>query len=127
MIAKQNVFKHALKERQQIGMFSTLGSTTLLELLAGCGFDWILIDTEHSANDLPEVVAQLQVLRGTTVSPIVRPAWSDMIAVKRILDAGAQTLLFPSISNAEEARHAVPVFPRLLGSAHHHNSTQASK
>ncbi len=107
MIAKQNVFKHALKERQQIGMFSTLGSTTLLELLAGCGFDWILIDTEHSANDLPEVVAQLQVLRGTTVSPIVRPAWSDMIAVKRILDAGAQTLLFPSISNAEEARHAV--------------------
>jgi 4-hydroxy-2-oxoheptanedioate aldolase len=102
-----NRFKRALHQRQQIGMFSTLGSNVLAELLAGCGFDWILLDTEHSPNDMPEVISQLQAMSAFDVSPIVRPAWSDMIQVKRFLDAGAQTLLFPCIQSAEEAAAAV--------------------
>jgi 4-hydroxy-2-oxoheptanedioate aldolase len=107
MISKPNTFKRALHERQQIGMFSTLGSPALVELLSGCGFDWILLDTEHSPNDLPEVIAQLQAITSFDAHPIVRPAWSDMVLVKRLLDAGALTLLLPNISNAEEASTAV--------------------
>jgi 4-hydroxy-2-oxoheptanedioate aldolase len=102
-----NRFKRSLNQRQQIGMFSTLGSPMLAELLAGCGFDWILLDTEHSPNDMPEVIAQLQAMSAFEVSPIVRPAWSDMVLVKRYLDAGAQTLLFPCIQSAAEAAAAV--------------------
>ncbi|MDB6141655.1 MAG: 2,4-dihydroxyhept-2-ene,7-dioic acid aldolase [Pseudomonas sp.] len=102
-----NHFKQALVERQQIGMFSTLGSNTLVELLAGCGFDWIMLDTEHSPNDMSELISQLQAMSAHEVCPIVRPAWSDMIMIKRILDAGAQTLLIPSIQSAEEAVTAV--------------------
>jgi len=107
MQTKINTFKRALRERQQIGMFSTLGSNVLAELLAGCGFDWILLDTEHSPNDMPEVISQLQAMSAFEVNAIVRPAWSDMVLVKRYLDAGAQTLLFPCIGSAEEARQAV--------------------
>jgi 4-hydroxy-2-oxoheptanedioate aldolase len=88
-------------------MFSTLGSNVLAELLAGCGFDWIMLDTEHSPNDMPEVISQLQAMSAFDVNAIVRPAWSDMILVKRLLDAGAQTLLFPCIQSAEEAAAAV--------------------
>lgn len=102
-----NRFKQALHARQQIGMFSTLASNTLVELFAGCGFDWILLDTEHSPNDMGEVIAQLQVIAGSSVSAIVRPAWSDAVLVKRLLDAGAQTLLFPCVQSAEEAAAAV--------------------
>lgn len=102
-----NSFKQALSEKQQIGIFSTLGSSNLAELLAGCGYDWILIDTEHSPNDMHEIVSQLQAMSAFDAHPIVRPAWADMILVKRCLDAGAQTLLFPSIQNAEEAASAV--------------------
>jgi 4-hydroxy-2-oxoheptanedioate aldolase len=103
-----NRFKQALQQgRQQLGFFSTLGSSTLAELFAGCGFDWILLDTEHSPNDLPEVIAQLQAMAAFDVSPIVRPAWSDMVMIKRLLDAGAQTLLIPCVQSAEEARAAV--------------------
>jgi 4-hydroxy-2-oxoheptanedioate aldolase len=103
-----NRFKLALQQgRQQIGFFSTLGSPVLAELFAGCGFDWILIDTEHSPNDVPEVIAQLQAMAAFNVSPVVRPAWSDMVTVKRLLDAGAQTLLIPCVQSAEEARAAV--------------------
>ena len=107
MKTKVNRFKRALGQRQQIGMFSTLGSNVLAELLAGCGFDWILLDTEHSPNDMPEVISQLQAMSAFDVNAIVRPAWSDMILVKRLLDAGAQTLLFPCIQSAEEAAAAV--------------------
>lgn len=102
-----NRFKAALGQRQQLGMFSTLASNTLAELLAGCGFDWILLDTEHSPNDVGEVIAQLQAMARFEVSAIVRPAWSDMVLVKRLLDAGAQTLLFPNVQSAQEAQAAV--------------------
>jgi 4-hydroxy-2-oxoheptanedioate aldolase len=104
---KTNRFKRGLLERQQVGIFSTLGGNTLTELLGGCGFDWILIDTEHSPNEMPDVIMQLQVLAATDVSPVVRPAWSDMILIKRLLDAGAQTLLIPSVQSAREAEQAV--------------------
>lgn len=102
-----NSFKRNLGRRQQIGLFSTLASPTLAELLADCGFDWILIDTEHSPNELPAVIDHLRVLAAAGVAPIVRPAWSDMVQVKRLLDSGAQTLLFPYVQSAEEAKRAV--------------------
>ncbi|EJW11362.1 2,4-dihydroxyhept-2-ene-1,7-dioic acid aldolase [Rhodovulum sp. PH10] len=102
-----NHFKRALTERQQIGLWSTLRSNMLAELFACCGYDWILIDTEHSPNEVPDIVAQLQAMSAYPTSAVVRPAWSDMILVKRLLDAGAQTLLFPCIQSAQEAREAV--------------------
>jgi 4-hydroxy-2-oxoheptanedioate aldolase len=107
MNVPKNRFKEALGKRQQLGVWSTLSSNLLAELFAGCGFDWILFDTEHSPNELPDLIAQLQAISSHSISAVVRPAWSDMILVKRILDAGAQTLLFPNIQNAEEARAAV--------------------
>lgn len=102
-----NTFKRNLKQRQQLGMFSTLASPLLIEAFGACGFDWILIDTEHSPNEMPNVVAQLQALKGMPAQPIVRPAWSDMVLIKRMLDAGAQSLLLPYIQTAEEAAAAV--------------------
>ena len=106
MAAPRNVFKDRLRS-QQIGLFATLNSPALAELLAGTGFDWILIDTEHSPGEMGDVVAQLHALQGHTVSVIVRPAWSDMVLIKRLLDAGAQTLLIPNVQTAQEAAAAV--------------------
>lgn len=106
MAAPRNVFKDRLRS-QQIGLFSTLNSPALAELLAGTGFDWILIDTEHSPGEMGDVVAHLHALQGRKVSVIVRPAWSDMVLIKRLLDAGAQTLLIPNVQTAQEAAGAV--------------------
>lgn len=108
MPAPVNTFLRRLRGReQQIGIFSTLNSPPVLELLAAAGFDWILIDTEHSASEVPDVVAQLQVLAAFEVSALVRPAWSDPVLIKRLLDAGAQTLLVPYIETADAAAAAV--------------------
>ena len=91
-----NTFKRAIKEgRQQIGLWSSLSSHISVEILAGTGFDWLLIDTEHSPNDLPMVYSQLQAAVGGTAHPIVRPPWNDMVTIKRYLDAGVQTFLIP--------------------------------
>ncbi len=103
-----NAFKKALKEgKQQIGLWSSLGSNMVAEGIAHSGFDWILLDTEHSPNELPGLVAQLQAMKGGTATPIVRPAWNDAVLVKRLLDIGVQSLLFPFVQTVEEAKRAV--------------------
>ena len=103
----KNLFKAKLGKQQQIGCFMTLGSSGLTELLAACGFDWILIDTEHSPIEVPDIINHLRAVNTPDVSALVRPAWNDMVTIKRILDQGAQTLLIPYVENAEEARQAV--------------------
>jgi 4-hydroxy-2-oxoheptanedioate aldolase len=103
-----NAFKKALKQgKKQIGLWSSLGSNMVAEGIAHSGFDWILLDTEHSPNELPGLVSQLQAMKGGTATPIVRPAWNDAVLVKRLLDIGVQSLLFPFVQTVEEAKRAV--------------------
>jgi 4-hydroxy-2-oxoheptanedioate aldolase len=103
-----NAFKRALKAgKAQIGLWSSLSSNYSVEVVAGAGFDWILLDSEHSPADLENLLAQLQAVAPYPTQPIVRVPWNDMVWVKRVLDIGAQTLLVPYVSTAEEARHAV--------------------
>ncbi len=104
----RNEFKRALLAgKVQIGLWGSLSSSYTAEVIAGAGFDWILIDTEHSPADLENVLAQLQALAAYPTSAVVRVPWNDMVTIKRTLDLGAQSLLIPQITTAEEARDAV--------------------
>jgi 4-hydroxy-2-oxoheptanedioate aldolase len=104
----QNPFKRALKaNRAQIGLWSSLSSNYSVEVIAGAGFDWILLDCEHSPNELESVLAQLQAAAPYPTHPVVRVPWNDMVNIKRVLDVGAQSLLIPYVSSAEEAKAAV--------------------
>ncbi|OCW55969.1 aldolase/citrate lyase family protein [Hoeflea olei] len=104
----RNDFKHAIAEgRQQIGLWVTLPSGFTAEALATCGYDWLLLDTEHSVGDPMTVFEQLQAVAPHPVSAVVRPVSNDIAVIKRLLDAGAQTLLIPYVQNAAEARAAV--------------------
>ena len=103
-----NSFKRRLQQGStQRGLLSSLNSPAVIDLLAGWDFDWILVDTEHTPTEIADVIAQLQVLDAHGVSAIVRPAWSDRVLIKRLLDAGAQTLLIPGIDTPQEAAAAV--------------------
>lgn len=102
-----NRFKARLGKQQQIGFFATMGSAGLTELLAGCGFDWVLVDTEHSPVELPDVIEHMRAIHGAGLPALVRPAWNDRVTIKRLLDQGAQTLLIPYVENAAEAAEAV--------------------
>jgi 4-hydroxy-2-oxoheptanedioate aldolase len=103
-----NHFKRAIGAgRQQIGLWVSLASPYSAELVAGSGFDWLLIDGEHSPNDATTVLPQLQAVAPYPVTPIVRPAWNDKVLIKRYLDVGAQSLLVPYVQTEEEAAAAV--------------------
>jgi 4-hydroxy-2-oxoheptanedioate aldolase len=108
MILPPNAFKRALAAgKQQIGLWVSLASPYSAEIVAGAGFDWLVVDTEHSPNEVDTTLAQLQVIAAYPVSPVVRPAWNDKVLIKRHLDIGAQTLLIPYVQDAEEAAAAV--------------------
>lgn len=103
-----NRFKAGLASgKPQIGLWCGLANNVSTEAVAGSGYDWLLIDTEHAPNELPTVHSQLQAVAAWQVSPIVRPAWNDTVLLKRLLDIGVQTVLVPFVQNAEEARRAV--------------------
>lgn len=104
----RNTFKHALAAGEpQIGLWLSLASNYSAEVCAGSGFDWLLIDTEHSPNELDMVLGQLQAIAPYPSHAVVRVAWNDAVIVKRTLDVGAQTLLFPFVQDAQEAARAV--------------------
>lgn len=104
----QNAFKTALKTgKPQIGLWLGLTSSYSAELLAGAGFDWLLIDAEHAPNTVQTVLTQLQAIAPYASQPVVRPSWNDPVQIKQLLDVGAQTLLVPMVQNADEARQAV--------------------
>jgi 4-hydroxy-2-oxoheptanedioate aldolase len=104
----RNQFKQALQRRAlSIGLWSTLCSNIAAEVLAHSGFDWLLLDTEHSPNELPDLLRQLQAMGRSKTTPVVRAAWNDTVLIKRILDIGAQSVLLPYVQSADEARRAV--------------------
>lgn len=105
---RRNAFKAGLRAKTlQIGLWQSLCSNIGAEICSDSGFDWLLLDTEHSPNEIPDLLSQLQALEKGTATPIIRPAWNDAVLIKRCLDIGAQTLLIPYVQSVAEAKAAV--------------------
>lgn len=103
-----NAFKKAIANgTPQVGLWISLCNNFAAEIVAPAGYDWTLLDMEHSPNEVGIVLGQLQAFNGSTTTPMVRPMWNDPVVVKRLLDTGASTLLFPMIQTADEAKAAV--------------------
>jgi 4-hydroxy-2-oxoheptanedioate aldolase len=113
-----NRFKQKLAAgEQQIGLWSVLADGYTAELIAGCGYDWLLIDAEHGPNDLRGVLAQLQGIaaagsllgdRQTELSqPVLRLPNGDPSLIKQYLEIGVQNLLIPMVDTADQATELV--------------------
>lgn len=103
-----NHFKRrALARELQLGSWVMLASPVAAEAQSYAGFDFLVIDMEHSPNEMRDTLLQLQAVQGGGTSAVVRLAWNDPVLIKRALDIGAQTIMLPFIQNAEEARRAV--------------------
>jgi len=103
-----NHFKRAIVSgKPPVGTWLSSGATSTAEAMGCVGFDFLVVDMEHTPLDPPQLADILRTIASTPAQAVVRPPWNDMVMVKRALDAGAQTLLFPFVQNAEEARRAV--------------------
>lgn len=104
----QNAFRDALKAgRPQIGCWVGFASPDVAEALAGCGFDWLLLDGEHAPNDPRTVLDQLRATAPYGTHTVVRAVQAEVALVKQYLDVGAQTLLIPMVDTPEQAARMV--------------------
>ncbi len=135
MKTPHNPFKQALAEgRTQIGLWAALASPYSTELLAGIGYDWLLLDGEHAPNDVRSTLSQLQAVASAQHAfgdarshPVVRvplgTGEAGTALIKQHLDLGAQTLLVPMVDTPEQAAQVVaacryaPAGVRGMGSA----------
>nr|WP_268903207.1 4-hydroxy-2-oxoheptanedioate aldolase [Bordetella petrii] len=107
-MATDNPFKQAIQTRQrQIGLWLSMANPYAAEMCAACGFDWLLIDGEHSPNDLTSVLGQLQAVAAYPSHAVVRPAIGEAWMIKQLLDMGATNLLVPMVETADQARELV--------------------
>ena len=103
-----NSFKRdLLAGKKLIGCWSSLSNAITTEVLGMAGFDWILLDGEHSPNDVATFIPQLMALKDSASAPVVRPSSNDAVEIKRLLDAGFYNFLVPFVESADEARRAV--------------------
>ena len=103
MSLKTRLARHELT----IGSWITLGHPSIAEIMAKAGFDWLVLDTEHSVLELSEVQAIIQILDGQQCPAIVRLTSNHPDQIKRVMDAGASGIMVPMIKSAEDARAAV--------------------
>jgi 4-hydroxy-2-oxoheptanedioate aldolase len=105
-----NRFKSWLMQRpasRPLGSWIMSAAPGVAEAMGFCGFDFLVIDMEHSPLEIADTTSMLRAVAGTPAEPLVRLASNDQVLVKRVLDAGARSLMFPFVQTPEEARAAV--------------------
>lgn len=90
-----------------IGAWLTIPDLTVTEIMAGAGFDWLIVDCEHGLFDLSQLHATLSACKSSPVTVLVRVAFGDNVLVQHALDLGADGIVFPQITNAQAAQNAV--------------------
>jgi 2-dehydro-3-deoxyglucarate aldolase/4-hydroxy-2-oxoheptanedioate aldolase len=104
----KNPVKIKLKNGQKtIGGFLQTLSPVAAEIMSQSGFDWLIVDLEHSPGGFENLQSQLQAMNGSGVVPFARAPWNDMVAIKRILDTGVMGVLIPYVNTKAEAEAAV--------------------
>ena len=104
------IIENAVKKRLQQGAIaasfniSRLRTVEIPQIAKACGFHWVFVDLEHSTMDLDLAGQICAASLPTGITSIVRVPEGDVTRATRVLDAGAQGVIFPHVDTAEEAR-----------------------
>lgn len=106
MLARE--LKAKLKKGQvSIGSWMSMAHVSIAEILAMAGYEWVVVETEHTAIDVSEVLQLVIAIERRGAIPLVRLAWNDPIQAKAVLDSGAAGVLVPMVNTKAEAEAAV--------------------
>ncbi len=106
MLARE--IKRKLKAGEvTLGSWMSMGHVSVAEILSGAGYEWVVIETEHTAIDNSEVLRLVGAIEHAGAVPLVRLAWVDPIQSKAVLDSGAAGVLVPMVNSREDAELAV--------------------
>lgn len=105
---KTNNLKRKLKRREiTLGSWITLGDTSVAEIMAKAGFEWLVVDMEHSVITLDIAQQLIQVIEGCGAVPLVRVSENNATLIKRVMDAGAYGVIVPMVNTKKQAEAAV--------------------
>jgi 2-keto-3-deoxy-L-rhamnonate aldolase RhmA len=90
-----------------LGSWLTLGNPSIAEIMADAGFDWLCVDLEHTSTDYKEAQLLIMAIQSKGLKAFVRVGGNDPLIIKRVLDAGADGIIVPSVNSALEAKNAV--------------------
>lgn len=93
--------------KNSIGSWITLNHPSIAEIMADAGFDWLCVDMEHSVTDYFEAQQLIMAIQSKGIKAFVRVGENNARIIKRVLDAGADGIIVPSVNSAAEARKAV--------------------
>lgn len=103
-----NILKRKLRGQEiTIGSWITLGHNSIAEIMAKAGFEWLVVDMEHSVITLDTAQQLIQVIEGCGVIPLVRVGENNPNMIKRVMDAGAHGVIVPMVITREQAEAAV--------------------
>lgn len=95
------------RKRLTVGSWITLAHTSIAEIMAKAGFDWLTVDMEHSAITLDQAQLLMQVIELASCVPLVRVGENNPNLIKRVMDAGAHGVIVPMVNSKEDALRAV--------------------
>lgn len=102
-----STIKDRCKTGVSIGTWMSMAHVSIAEILTSAGYDWVVIETEHTAIDVSEVLKLIIAIEGRGGVPLVRLAWNDPIQCKAVLDSGAAGVIVPMINTRADAELAV--------------------
>jgi 2-keto-3-deoxy-L-rhamnonate aldolase RhmA len=106
-LKKDTLRRRLARTEVTIGSWIQLGQAAIAEILAGAGFDWIVVDLEHSVISIREAEEMIRVIQMSGVAPLVRLSHNDSVEIKRVMDAGAEGVIVPMVKTKEDIAKAV--------------------
>lgn len=105
---KETSLKQNLKKQElTIGSWLSFGFTPTCEIMTRVGFDWLVIDMEHTAIDFSDCLELIQIIENSETVPLVRVGENDPLHIKRVMDAGAHGVIVPMINTVDDAQKAI--------------------
>jgi 4-hydroxy-2-oxoheptanedioate aldolase len=102
------MLKSKLNARKNLaGTHISMTDPCISEIIGNLGFDFMWIDTEHSAIDYQTLHSLLIGAKATGVPAIVRVPWMDTTPAKKVLEMGPDGIIFPMVNTAEEADYVM--------------------
>ncbi len=100
--------KQKLKNNQlTLGSWITIGHPSVIEIMASAGFEWLVIDMEHTSIDLTMAQTLIATIQANSMKALVRVSKNEEVIIKRILDMGADGIIVPMIKSKEDALEAI--------------------
>lgn len=100
--------KQKLKNKElTIGSWVTIGHPSVVEIMVNAGFEWLVIDIEHTSIDLTMVQILISTIQSKGLKALIRVSKNEEVVIKRVLDMGADGIIVPMITNADDAQRAV--------------------